>query len=72
MPDLNLELQTMHLARPMSHHQAMRRPRWQLCRTKQHGGRKQSEDSRDAAHVDFDGNEEILLLEAFDTTLSKE
>jgi hypothetical protein len=63
MPDLNLELRTMHSALLMSHHQVMRRHRWQLCRIKQHGERKQTEDSRAMpANIDFDGNEVILRV----------
>jgi hypothetical protein len=53
----------MHSALLMSHHQVMRRHRWPLCRTKQHGERKQTEDSRAVpANIDLDGNEEILRV----------
>lgn len=72
MPDLNLELQTMHSALLMNHHQVMRKHRWRPCRTKQHGGRKLNEDSRASANFDLMEMTGFWGEEAFDTTLSWE
>jgi hypothetical protein len=68
---LNLDPQTMHLALLMNHHQGTRKHRWQLCRTKQRGGRRQIEGSRDTMST-------LMVMrifwgwKRFDTTLSEE